>query len=111
LFGSHRSDEKRDNLAAEYIERHLLQPRHEQLLSHVLDRRTARAERRKLHIAGLRKCAAESDAKPKRLCDAIKNDVADLSDAMLKDRIGERKAVCDQARLDAGPTPHQRQES
>jgi chromosome segregation ATPase len=70
-------------------------------LSHVLDRRTERAERRKLHITELRKRAAEADAKLKRLYDAIENGVADLSDPMLKDRIGELKATRDQARVDA----------
>ena len=80
----------------------MLQPtRLEQLLSHVLDRRTERAERRRSHIADLRKRAAEADAKLKRLYDAIENGVADLSDPMLKDRIGELKATRDQARLDA----------
>jgi DNA invertase Pin-like site-specific DNA recombinase len=94
--------EKLDNLVAEYIEQRLLQPKRlEQLLSHVLDRRTERAERRKSHIAELRKRAAEADAKLKRLYDAIENGVADLSDPMLKDRIGELKATRDQARLDA----------
>ncbi len=44
--------EKLDNLVAEYIEQRLLQPKRlERLLSHVLDRRTERAERRKSHIA------------------------------------------------------------
>jgi site-specific DNA recombinase len=91
-----------DNLVAEYIEQRLLEPRRlEQLLSHVLDRRTERAERRKLHITELHKRAAEADAKLKRLYDAIENGVADLSDPMLKDRIGELKATHDQARLDA----------
>jgi len=91
-----------DNLVAEYIEQRLLEPRRlEQLLSHVLDRRTERAERRKLHITELHKRAAEADAKLKRLYDAIENGVADLSDPMLKDRIGELKATRDQARLDA----------
>ena len=94
--------EKLDNLVAEYIEQRLLQPKRlEQLLSHVLDRRCERAERRKSHIAELRKRAAEADAKLKRLYDAIENGVADLSDPMLKDRIGELKATRDQARLDA----------
>jgi site-specific DNA recombinase len=80
-----------------------LQPtRLEQLLSHMLDRRTERAERRKSHIAELRKrAAAEADAKLKRLYDAIENGVADLSDPLLKDRIGELKATRDQVRLDA----------
>ena len=72
-----------------------------ELLSHVLDRRTERAERRRSHIADLRKRAAEADAKLKRLYDAIENGIADLSDPMLKDRIGELKATRDQARLDA----------
>ena len=80
----------------------MLQPKsHEQLLSHVLDRRTERAERRKLHITELRKRAVEADAKLRRLYDAIENGVADLSDPMLRDRIGELKATRDQARLDA----------
>ena len=94
--------EKLDNLVAEYIEQRLLEPKRlEQLLSHVLDRRTERAERRKSHIAELRKRAAEADGKLKRLYDAIENGVADLSDPMLKDRIAELKATRDQARLDA----------
>jgi len=94
--------EKLDNLVAEYIEQRLLQPKRlERLLSHVLDRRTERAERRKSHIAELRKRATEADAKLKRLYDAIENGVADLSDPMLKDRIAELKATRDQARLDA----------
>jgi len=70
-------------------------------LSHVLDRRTERAERRKSHIAELRKRATEADAKLKRLYDAIENGIADLSDPMLKERIGELMATRDQARLDA----------
>jgi site-specific DNA recombinase len=94
--------EKLDNLVAEYIEQRLLQPKRlERLLSHVLDRRTERAERRKSHIAELRKRATEADAKLKRLYDAIENGVADLSDPLLKDRIGELMATRDQARLDA----------
>ncbi len=94
--------EKLDTVVAEYIEQRLLEPKRlEQLLSHVLDRRTERAERRKSHIAELRKRAAEADAKLKRLYDAIENGIADLSDPMLKDRITELKATRDQARLDA----------
>src|SRR5271169_5296919 len=94
--------EKLDTVVAEYIEQRLLQPKRlERLLSHVLDRRTERAERRKSHITELRKRAAEADAKLKRLYDAIENGVADLSDPMLKERIGELKATRDQARLDA----------
>jgi hypothetical protein len=78
------------------IEQRLLQPKRlEQLLSQVLDRRTERAERRKSHIAELRKRAAEADAKLERLYDATENGVADLSDPMLKDRIAELKATRD----------------
>ena len=91
-----------DNLVADHIERRLLQPaRLEEILSSVLDRREEHAERRTTQIAELRKRAAETDAKLKRLYDAIENGVADLSDAMLKDRIAELKAIRDQARADA----------
>src|ERR1700756_2806723 len=94
--------EKLDQLVAEDIEPRLLQPKRlEQLLSHVLDRRTERAERRKSHITELRKRATEADAKLKRLYDAIENGVVDLSDPKLKDRIAELKATRDQARLQA----------
>ena len=94
--------EELDDLVAEYIEQRLLQPeRLERLLSRVLDRRTERAERRRSHIAELRKRAAEADAKLKRLYDAIENGIADLSDPQLKDRVAELKATRDQARLDA----------
>jgi len=40
----------------------------EEILSSVLERREERAERRTAHIAALRKRAAETDAKLKRLC-------------------------------------------
>jgi hypothetical protein len=49
----------------------------------------------------LRKRAAEAEAKLKRLYEAIENDVADLSDPMLKERVAELKAIRDQARADA----------
>ena len=55
---------KQDTLAADHIERRLLQPgRLAQILSSVVDRRKDRAERRTAHIAALRKRAAEADAK------------------------------------------------
>jgi hypothetical protein len=59
---------------------------------------TSGAERQTVHIAELRKRAAEADAKLKRLYDAIENGVTDLSELMLKDRIAE--AIRDQARAD-----------
>ena len=53
------------------------------------------------HIAELSKRAAETDAKLKRLYDAIESGVADLDDPMLKERIAELKAIRDQAQADA----------
>jgi site-specific DNA recombinase len=94
--------DKLDRVVADHIEHRLLQhKRLEEILSSVLDRREERAERRTAHIAELRKRASEAGAKLKRLYDAIENGVADLSDPMLKDRIGELKAIRDQARADA----------
>ena len=51
--------------------------------------------------AKLCKRAAETDAKLKRLYDAIENGIADLADPMLKDRIAELKAIRDPARAGA----------
>jgi site-specific DNA recombinase len=94
--------DKLDRVVADHIEQRLLQPKRlEEILSSVLHRREERAERRTTHIAELRKRASETDAKLKRLYDAIENGVADLSDPMLKDRITELKAIRDQARADA----------
>ena len=94
--------EKLDNLVAECIEQRWLQPKHlEQLLSHVLDRRSERAERRKQTSPNYASGRPRQTPELKRLYDAIENGIADLSDPMLKDRIGELKATRDQARLDA----------
>ena len=94
--------EKLDTLVADHIEQRLLQPRRlTQILASVLDRREERSERRKQHVAELRKRTAEADAKLKRLYDAIENGVADLADPMLKQRIAELKTIRDQARIDA----------
>jgi site-specific DNA recombinase len=94
--------DKPDCVVVDHIEQRLLQPKRlEEILSSVLHRREERAERRTTHIAELRKRASETDAKLKRLYDAIENGVADLSDPMLKDRITELKAIRDQARADA----------
>src|SRR5262249_29815953 len=49
----------------------------------------------------LRNRAGETEARLKRLYDAIESGVAELSDPMLKDRIAELKARRDQACLDA----------
>jgi site-specific DNA recombinase len=94
--------EKLDSLVAEHIEHRLSQPKRlEEVLSAVLHRRKERAERRTMHIAELRKRAAEAEAKLKRLYDAIENGIADVSDPMLKERVTELKSIRDQARADA----------
>jgi site-specific DNA recombinase len=54
-----------------------------------------------VHIAELRKRAAEAEAKLKRLYDAIENGIADVSDPMLKERVTELRAIRDQALADA----------
>src|SRR6266446_147301 len=91
-----------DSVVAEHIEHRLLQPKRlEQILSAVLHRRKERAGRRTAHIAELRKRASEAEAKLKRLYYAIEDGIADVSDPMLKERMTELKAVCDQARADA----------
>jgi site-specific DNA recombinase len=58
-------------------------------------------ERRRTHIAELSKRAAESDARLKRLYDAIEVGVADINDPALKDRLASLAATCEQAQADA----------
>ncbi len=91
-----------DDLVAAHLEQRLLDPtRLEEVLASLLDRREERAERRRALVAELRRKAAEADARLKRLYDAIENGVADLDDQALKERIGDLRAVRDQARVDA----------
>jgi site-specific DNA recombinase len=59
----------------------------------VLDRRQERSERQREHIGELNRRAAESEARLKRLYDAIEAGVADLDDPALKDRIDGLKAI------------------
>jgi site-specific DNA recombinase len=94
--------EKLDDLVAVHLEERLLQPeRLETILATVLDRRQKRSERQREHIAELNRRAAESEARLKRLYDAIEAGVADLDDPALKDRIDGLKAIRDQAKADA----------
>jgi site-specific DNA recombinase len=94
--------EKLDDLVASHLEERLLQPeRLEAILATVLDRRQERSERQREHIAELNRRAAESEARLKRLYDAIEAGVADLDDPALKDRIDRLKAIRDQAMVDA----------
>jgi DNA invertase Pin-like site-specific DNA recombinase len=94
--------DKLDDLVASHLEDRLLQPeRLETILATVLDRRQERSERQHEHIGELNRRAAESEARLKRLYDAIEAGVADLNDPALKDRIGGLKAIRDQAKADA----------
>jgi site-specific DNA recombinase len=94
--------EKLDDLVASHLEDRLLQPeRLETILATVLDRRQERSERQREHIGELNKRAAESEARLKRLYDAIEAGVAELDDPALKDRIDGLKATRDQAKADA----------
>ena len=94
--------EKLDDLVASHLEERLLQSeRPETILATVLDRRQERSERQREHIAELNRRAAESEARLKRLYDAIEAGVADLDDPALKDRIDGLKAIRDQAKAEA----------
>ena len=94
--------DKLDGLVADHLEQQLLQPeRLETILAAALDRREEHAERRREHIAELNKRVTESEARLKRLYDAIEAGVADLDDPALKDRIDGLKAIRDQAKADA----------
>ncbi|MGH7076318.1 MAG: recombinase family protein [Stellaceae bacterium] len=94
--------DKLDDLVASHLEDRLLQPeRLETILAAVLGRRQERSGRQREHIAELNRRAAESEARLKRLYDAIEAGVADLDDPALKDRIDGLKAIRDQAKADA----------
>ncbi len=94
--------EKLDDLVASHLEERLLQSeRPETILATVLDRRQERSERQREHIAELNRRAAESEARLKRLYDAIEAGVVDLDDPALKDRIDGLKAIRDQAKAEA----------
>jgi site-specific DNA recombinase len=94
--------DKLDDLVASHLEDRILQPeRLETILATVLDRRQERSERQHEHIGELDRRAAESEARLKRLYDAIEAGVADLNDPALKDRIDGLKAIRAQAKADA----------
>jgi site-specific DNA recombinase len=94
--------EKLDDLIAHHLEERLLKPeRLEAILASVLDRRQEQGERRREHIAELKKRATESELRLKRLYDAIEAGVANITDPALKDRIHSLKVIHDQAKADA----------
>jgi site-specific DNA recombinase len=94
--------DKLDRAVVDHLERRLLDPRRlHEILRHLLERREEWIERRRSHIAELRKRATEAEAKLKRLYQAIEDGIADLRDPALKDRVAELAAIRDQARTDA----------
>lgn len=94
--------DKLDHLVASHLEDRLLQPKRlEAILSNLLDRRQERSERRREHLADLRRRITETDQRLGRLYDAIESGVAALDDVGLKDRIAGLKAIRDQATADA----------
>ena len=94
--------EKLDRAVIDHLEWRLLDPRRlQEILRHLLHRRDEWIERRRSHVAELRKRATEAEAKLKRLYQAIENGIADLNDPALKDRVAELAAIRDQARADA----------
>ena len=91
-----------DRAVVDHLEWWLLDPaRLTTMMDQLLERREEWNERRRGHIAELRKRAAEAEAKLKRLYEAIENGVVDMADPSLKDRIAELTAVRDQAQADA----------
>ena len=91
-----------DGAVVDHLESRLLHPqRLEEMMGELLNRRDDWVERRRGHIAELRKRATEAEAKLKRLYDAIENGLVDAGDSSLKDRIAELVAMRDQAQADA----------
>jgi DNA invertase Pin-like site-specific DNA recombinase len=91
-----------DQAVIDHLERRLLQPeRLAILMGNVLDRRAEWIDRRRSHIAELRKRATEAEARLTRLYAAIEDGVASSGDRSLKDRISELVAIRDAAQADA----------
>lgn len=94
--------EELDTIVASYLEDRLLEPgRLKELLSGLLVRREAHAERQKGRIVELKKQAADAEAKLTRLYEAIESGLAEPGDSNLKGRIAELKRIRDSARADA----------
>ena len=94
--------DKLDRAVVDHLEWRLLDPtRLATMMDQLLERREEWNERRRGHIAELRKRAAEAEAKLKRLYEAIENGVANASDLSLKVRIEELAGIRDQAQADA----------
>jgi len=94
--------DKLDDAVIQRIEWRLLDPRRlEALMNELLERRHQWAESRKTHVAEMRRRASEAEAKLGRLYQLIETGVADLTEPVLAGRIGELKAIRDQAHADA----------
>lgn len=86
----------------DHLEERLLDPQRLMvMMDQVLERRQEWNDRRRGHVAELRKRVAEAEAKLKRLYEAIENGVINAADTSLKDRISELSAIRDQAHADA----------
>jgi DNA invertase Pin-like site-specific DNA recombinase len=91
-----------DKAVVHYLENRLLDPKQlTKLMGNIIDRRQAWIDRRREHIADLRKRATESQAKLSRLFDAIENGVADVTDPDVKARMKDIKRARDAAQADA----------
>ncbi|WP_353888818.1 recombinase family protein, partial [uncultured Paracoccus sp.] len=94
--------DKLDDLIAGHMEERLLQPeRLITILGSLRDRRQDRTERRREQLAELNRRITETDQRLNRLYDAIEAGLADLGDAVLKERMAGLKAIRDQATADA----------
>uniref|UniRef100_UPI000225F730 recombinase family protein n=1 Tax=Paracoccus sp. TRP TaxID=412597 RepID=UPI000225F730 len=94
--------DKLDDLIADHMEERLLQPeRLITILGSLRDRRQDRTERRREQLAELNRRITETDQRLNRLYDAIEAGLADLGDAVLKERMAGLKAIRDQATADA----------
>jgi site-specific DNA recombinase len=94
--------DKLDRAVADHLEWRMLDPpRLATMIDQLLERREEWNERRRGHIAELRKRAAEAEAKLKRLYEAIENGVVDVANPSPKDRIAELTSIRDQAQADA----------
>ena len=91
-----------DKAVVNYLENRLLDPKQlTKLMGNIIDRRQAWMDRRRVHIADLRKRATEAQAKLNRLFEAIENGVADVTDPDIKARMKDIKRARDAAQADA----------
>jgi site-specific DNA recombinase len=79
-----------DAAVIHHLEHRLLEPKRlDTMMDSIVDRRDAFIHRRGKHIADLRKCATEAEAKLQRLYQVIESGMADPNDRSLKARINE----------------------